>query len=50
MKNRIRYTCQGYRHAPESFHAYRVLVDQSGRGNHSYEKLDLTLAENTKIG
>ena len=50
MKNRIRYTCQGYRYAPESFKAYRVLVDQSGRGNHFYEKLDFTHEENTEIG
>jgi len=49
-KERIRYTCRGYKYAPESFIAYRVLIDQSGGSNHAYEMLPFSPEENREIG
>jgi hypothetical protein len=52
MKNkvkRIEYTCSGYKYSPESFKCYRVIINQKGVGNHSYELLNFTNEENRKV-
>jgi hypothetical protein len=47
---RIRYTCGGYSSAPESFKAYRVFIDQSGRGNHTYQLINLSRDKAWEVG
>ena len=50
MKNKIRYTCQGYKYAPESFKCYMVVINADGY-NHSYYELEsFTHKENTRVG
>jgi len=46
----IKYTCCGYKYAPESFRAYKVLVDRSGCGKHKYVQMDLTAEQRSAIG
>jgi len=46
----IKYTCSGYKHATESFRSYKVFIDQSGRGNHSYIPLKLSKDQEWEIG
>ena len=46
----IKYSVSGYRYAPESFHAYRVLVDKSGAGENEYVELDLSGDQRQSIG
>ena len=50
MKNKIRYTCSGYKYAPESFKCYMVVLNPDGI-NHSYYFIDkFSQEENTTIG
>lgn len=50
MNNKIRYTCAGYKFAPESFKCYMVVLDLKGY-NHSYFELkDFSKEENEKVG
>lgn len=50
MNNKIRYTCVGYKFAPESFKCYMVVLDLKGY-NHSYFELkDFSKEENEKVG
>lgn len=50
MKNKIRYTCSGYKYAPESFKCYMVVINPDGI-NHSYYFInEFTEEENTAIG
>ena len=50
LNEAIKYTCSGYRYAPESFNAYKVILDTSGCGNHQYIRLPLTREQNHAIG
>lgn len=47
MNKRVRYTCSGYKYAPESFEAFRVYVLSN---NPSYEKIPLSQEQTHKIG
>jgi len=47
---KFKYTCSGYRYAPESFRSYRVAIDLSGGGNHQYIPLKLSSDKEKEIG
>lgn len=50
MKDKIRYTCSGYKYAPESFKCYMVVINPDGN-NHSYYFInEFTDEENWNIG
>jgi len=44
----IKYTCRGYRYAPESFRAYKVLIPTNGQPE--YTELPFTAEQRTEIG
>ena len=46
----IKYSVSGYQYSPESFRAYRVLVDKSGAGENEYVELDLSADQCQAIG
>ena len=45
----IKYTCRGYRYAPESFRVYKVYINQSG-GQHKYVEMLLTAEQRAAVG
>lgn len=50
MNNRIRYTCAGYKSAPESFKCYLVILASQGY-NHSYYELKyFSKEDNCRVG
>jgi hypothetical protein len=46
----VKYTCHGYRYAPESFRVYKVFVNKDGYGKHKYVELDLSAEQRSNIG
>ena len=50
LQGRIKYTCSGYKYAPESFVSFKCIIDRSGRGNHRYERLNLPREQEHEIG
>ena len=50
MKNKIRYTCTGYKYAPESFKCYMVIINPDGYNHSYYEVKEFTNEENNKVG
>lgn len=49
MKNKIRYTCSGYRYAPESFKCYMVVINVDGYNHSYYELKNFTSNEREKV-
>jgi len=46
----IKYTCRGYRYAPESFRAFKVFMNRYGDGRHEYIELELSDYQRALIG
>ena len=49
MNNKIRYSCLGYKYAPESFKCYMVVIDANHNNYNYYELHNFTIEENMKI-
>lgn len=48
-KNKIVYTCSGYKYAPESFKCYMVVINTDGYNHRYYELKDFTSEERDKV-
>lgn len=50
MNKHIRYTCRGYRYAPESFQAFEVVLATKSGAQHRYTPIPLSFDETTEVG
>lgn len=48
-KNKIVYTCSGYKYAPESFKCYMVVINTDGYNHRYYELKDFTSEDRDKV-